>query len=193
VRLREGAPGGVATRYADILVQRLWTRFWQGTRDLWARAKREHSTPREVGWSVAVGVFCGCSPFVGLHMWIALALATALRLNRLWAVVGSRVSMSVFLPWIAFSEIEIGHRLRAGAWMALTPDQVRAHVLDQGWRLFGDWLLGSVFFGATLAALLGACAFRAAHRWQRVKLRKLEAPLLPPSGSRPSTPPAPTS
>jgi uncharacterized protein (DUF2062 family) len=165
----------------------------QRTRDLWARAKREHSTPPEVGWSVALGVFWGCSPFIGLHMWIALAFATALRLNRLWAFVGSRVSSSVVLAWIAFSEIELAHRLRTGTWMALTPDQLRVHVLDQGWKLLGDWLLGWGIVGPTLAALLGACAFAAAHRWERVKRRRREAPLPPTSGSRPSAPPAPTS
>ena len=68
--------------------------------------------PREVAWSVAVGVFCGCSPFIGLHMWMALGLATALRLNRLWAFVGSRVSSSILVAWIAFSEVELAHRLR---------------------------------------------------------------------------------
>ena len=172
---------------------RFLVRAWRRTRDLWQRAKREHSTPREVGWSVAVGVFCGCTPFLGLHMWMALGLATVFRLNRLWAFLGSRVSVSVLLAWLAFSEIELAHRVRTGAWMPTTPEEALAH----GWQLFGDWLIGAAFVGAALGALLGLVAYGVARRWrpEAVSLtpRKLEAPLPPSSGSPPSAPPAPTS
>jgi uncharacterized protein len=169
------------------------SRFWRRIRDLWTRAKREHSTPSEVGWSVAVGVFCGCSPFVGLHMWMALGLATALRLNRLWAFLGSRISSSVILAWLAFSEIQLAHRLRTGEWMPMKP----ADVLVQGWQLFGDWLVGAMLVGAVLATLLGALAYRLARRWRPevppVMPRTLEEPLPPSSGSRRSAPREPTS
>lgn len=82
---------GVATHTRRSGFRRAFAR----TRELWERAKREHSTPREVGWSVGVGLFCGCTPFLGLHMWIALGLASPFRLNRLWAFLGSRVSSNV--------------------------------------------------------------------------------------------------
>jgi uncharacterized protein (DUF2062 family) len=174
-------------------VPRLLTRIGRRIRDLWRRAKAEHSTPREVGWSVAVGVFCGCTPFIGLHMWMALGLATALRLNRLWAFLGSRISTSVILAWLAFSEIELAHRLRTGEWMPLKPTDV----LVQGWQLFGDWLFGAVLVGAVLAALVGALAYGLARRWrpEGVPLtpHTPEEPRPPSSGSRPSAPRAPTS
>jgi uncharacterized protein (DUF2062 family) len=174
-------------------VRGFFTRLWRRTCNLWMRAKREHSTPGELAWSVAIGVFCGCSPFIGLHMWMALALASALRLNRLWAVLGTRVSTSVLLAWIAFSEIELAHRLRTGAWLALSLDQVTTRALDHGWQLFGDWLLGWVMVGAILAILLGVLALGAARRWQRIRLRTPEALLPPTSESPASAPPAPTS
>ena len=179
------------------MLPRFITRVWLRIRDLWRRARREHSTPREVGWSVAIGVFCGCTPFVGLHMWMALGLATALRLNRLWAFLGSRISSNVILAWIAFAEIELAHRLRTGEWIPLAPADVLAHgwqLFD--WHLFGDWLLGAVLVGAVLAALLGALAYGLA-RWRRPDVpltpRTPEEPLPPSSGSRPSAPRAPTS
>jgi uncharacterized protein len=156
------------------------------------RARREHSTPREMAWSVAIGVFCGTSPFIGLHMWMALGLATVLRLNRLWAFVGSRVSTSILIVWIAFSEIELAHRLRTGAWMALSFDPT-AHMLDHGWQVFGDWVLGWTMVGALLATGVGFVAFGAARRWERIRLRTPE-PRLPPTSESPrSAPPAPTS
>jgi hypothetical protein len=173
-------------------VRDFFTHLWRRACNLWMRAKREHSTPGELAWSVAIGVFCGCSPFIGLHMWMALALASALQLNRLWAFIGSRVVSSVLLAWIAFSEIELAHRLRTGVWLALSLDQLtRAH--HHGWQIVGDWLLGWVMVGAILAIVVGFLALSVARRWQRIR-RRTPGALLPPTSESPaSAPPAPTS
>jgi uncharacterized protein (DUF2062 family) len=120
-------------------------------------------------------------------MWLALGLATVLRLNRLWAFLGSRISSNVILAWLAFSEIEIGHRLRTGAWAQLAP----ADVLANGRQLIGEWLLGSVLVGAALAAALGLVAYAIARRWPVRRHKPDEAPP-PSSGSRRSAPPEPT-
>jgi len=125
-------------------------------------------------------------------MWMALGVATALRLNRLWAFVGSRVPSSILLAWIAFSEVELAHRLRTGAWMALSVDQVIAHPLDVGWQLFGDWLLGWTMVGAALATVAGSLALGAARRWQRIRQRRPDALRPPTSESPASAPPEPT-
>lgn len=162
------------------------------TKRLWELAKREHSTPREVGWSVGLGVFCGCTPFLGLHMWIALGLASLFRLNRLWAFLGSRVSSNVIFAWIAFSEIEAAHRLRTGQWAPLTPRDA----LTNGRQLVHDWLLGAALVGGLLGAVLGFFAYRAALRWRvsHPLATSEHTPGGPPprsSGSPPSAPPAP--
>jgi len=113
-------------------------------------------------------------------MWMALGVATALRLNRLWAFVGSRVPSSILLAWIAFSEVELAHR------------QVIAHPLDVGWQLFGDWLLGWTMVGAALATVAGSLALGAARRWQRIRQRRPDALRPPTSESPASAPPEPT-
>jgi uncharacterized protein (DUF2062 family) len=160
--------------------------LYERLRSLWRAALREHATPREVGWSVGIGVFCGCTPFIGLHMWMALGLTTVFRLNRLWSFVGSRVSTGVMLYLIAFSEIDLGHRLRAGAWVNVAPRDVLAH----GKELFGDWLIGSVIVGTALGVILGllACGLRA----RALSRRRPDGPRPPSSESPPSAPPAPT-
>jgi uncharacterized protein (DUF2062 family) len=155
-------------------------------KELWRWALREHASPREVAWSVAIGVFCGCTPFLGLHMWLALGITTLLRLNRLWSFLGSRVSTSVMLYILAFAEIELGHRVRRGEWVHVAPRDILSHARE----LFGDWLLGSVFVGGALAALLGWLAYALSRR--ALRRRKPDAALPPTSGSRPSAPPAPT-
>jgi uncharacterized protein len=141
----------------------LVSRWTASTRALWTRAKREHSTPREIAWSTAIGVFCGCVPWIGLHMWIAMGLATLLRLNRLWAFLGSRVAWTGTFVWISFVEIEGAHRVRTGAWEPLDPRDVLSH----GRQLVGDWFVGGVVVGIGLGAVLGLATFFAARRWQR--------------------------
>lgn len=167
-------------------------------KELFARATAEHSTPREIGFSVGVGVFCACTPLVGLHTWLALAAATLLRLNRLWAALGSRVPL--FL-WVSFGEIQLAHRLRTGAWVSLMPRDV----LSQGRTLLSDWIVGTAIVGTALAAFAGLVAYACAKRWSRAADGKVAEPALeivssntpdglppPSSGSPPSAPPRPT-
>jgi uncharacterized protein (DUF2062 family) len=156
--------------------------------DLWRRAVNERSSPGEIGWSIGIGVLAGCTPLIGLHMWIALALATLLRKNRLWAFVGSRIPSSVFLAFIVFAEIEVAHRVRVGAWAPLTPYEALSH----GRELLLDWFLGSALVGPALACVLGSAAYAAARRWPRLTLRRPSEAPPPSSGSPPSGRPAPT-
>lgn len=172
----------------------LLRRLWSGTKRLWERARREHSTPREVGWSVGLGVFSGCTPFLGFHMWIALGLATLFRLNRLWAFLGSRVSTSGLYVPIVLAEIQGAHRLRTGAWAPLSLQTVWAC----RWEYAKDWLMGAAAMGIVLGAVLGLLAYRTARQWAasargQASARSPAAPLPPSSGCPPSAPPAPPS
>ncbi|MGH7285833.1 MAG: DUF2062 domain-containing protein, partial [Polyangiaceae bacterium] len=123
----------------------------------------EHTTPREAGIAVALGVFVGCSPAVGFHAAIALGVATLFRLNRIWCFLGSRISSIVILPWIVMAEVELAHYAREGSWLHLSRDELVA----QRHRLMLDWILGwfpvgiatGLFFG-----LLAALAFRLRKR-----------------------------
>ncbi|MDP9000566.1 MAG: DUF2062 domain-containing protein [Myxococcota bacterium] len=154
---------------------------------LWENAKNEHSAPHEIGWSVAVGVLSGSTPFLGLHIWIALGLATVFRLNRIWAFLGSRISFSPLFAFVAFCEIESGHRLRTGAWVRLSPRDAIAH----GKELLGDWVLGTVIVGCALAVVVGTGAYLVARRWQDSNQQRRHVLRPRSSESPPSVPPAP--
>lgn len=144
-------------------MRRFFAKLALRARALWLLALNEHATPAEIGWAVGVGVFVGCSPFLGLHGWIAVGVATLLRLNRLWAFLGSRVCTIVVLAWIAMAEIELAHRVRTGAWLPLRP----ATVFQEGRALILDWCLGALVIGALLGLLVGAAAYMIARRKQR--------------------------
>lgn len=164
------------TCYAGISVFR---RIWDKLKALYRLAISERATPREIGWAVAVGVFAGCTPAVGFHGLLAVAMATALKKNRLFAWLGARISNMVFLPFIALAEIQISHRIRVGSWLELSKDQV----LDQGSSLLLDWCLGTIPVGIVLGFLFGV----AAYAWARRRDLKLRTPAerLPPSSGSP--------
>jgi uncharacterized protein (DUF2062 family) len=153
-----------------------------------------------------VGVFSGCTPFIGFHLGIAFVLATLFRLNRLWSMVGSRVSTNVLYVAIVLAEIQGAHRVRTGAWAPLT----RQTVWDHRWEYAKDWLFGSGVMGVVLGVVLGLLAYRAALRWRAAHPHATAsasspeggrehpatehtrgAPLPPTSGYPPSAPPAP--
>jgi uncharacterized protein (DUF2062 family) len=160
---------------------RVWRRVRDFARDLWERAKREPSSPRQVGLSVALGAFIACTPFLGFHFWIALGLASLFRLNRLWAMIASRLSSTPILLATTFAEIELAHRLRTGAWVAMNWHDAFAEARE----LVADWILGTILVGIPIAACAGLAAAAAARRWQRLSQNRLEAPRLPSSESQP--------
>jgi uncharacterized protein (DUF2062 family) len=141
-----------------------WSRLVQRARDVWLTLWREHTTPREVAIAVAMGAFVGCTPAFGFHGWIALGLATLLRLNRIWAWAGSRISNILIYPWIVIAEIELGHHVRCGGWMHLTEKEL----MERRAKLLVDWAIGSVPIGIAAAIVFGLLAFGLAH----LRLRK---------------------
>jgi uncharacterized protein (DUF2062 family) len=149
-------------------------------RILWTRLKEEHATPREIGWAVAIGVFAGCTPAIGVHGWVALALATLFKKNRMWTWIGSRISNVIVLPWIVLVEIQISHRLRTGEWVHLNVD----NAVETAQKLLLDWCLGTIPVGAALGALFGMIAFAIAR--YRLTRRRLAPPPPPSSESPPS-------
>ncbi len=157
-------------------------------RALWQRALREHAAPREIGFAVALGTFAAFTPFLGFHIWIALGVASLLRLNRLWAVLASHVSPPPIFFAVSVLEIEVGHRLRSGGWVAMTVGEVSAH----GRSLIVDWLAGTVFVAGPIGGALGLVAYFAARRWQAVTPRSPGGSPPGSSGSPPSGPREPT-
>lgn len=139
---------------------RAWKKARRLAKLLVHKARTERASPKEVGHAVFLGVFAGCTPVVGFHGWVAVGLATLFKKNRLYALLGSRVSNMVMLPFIVVAEIQASRLLRTGH----TAPIDRAHVLDQAPELMLDWTLGSVIVGAGLGALLGLIAYAWAHR-----------------------------
>jgi uncharacterized protein (DUF2062 family) len=150
-------------------------------RTLFRLARTERASPRGVALALGLGAFVGATPAVGFHGWLAVGAATALRLNRLYAFLGSRISSPVVLPFVVLAEIEVAHRARCGAFLAMTS----ADVLRQAPGLLVDWLLGTLPVGLAIG-----CVF-AALGYALTRVRATSTPLpdprspsgCPPSGS----------
>ena len=129
-------------------------------RALYLRIRHEHASPRHVAEAVSLGAFIGCSPFFGLHGWLALGAATVLKRSRLFAFVGSRVCVFFIMPWIVLVEIQSVHRIRTGEFVPASKETI----LGQAPHLLLDWILGWFLIGIPLSFLLGLLAYAWAKR-----------------------------
>lgn len=82
-------------------------------------------TPARAAASVAVGLAIGVLPLWGVHWFLVLAICVPLRLDAGVAYLAANVSLPIFAPFITFAEVEVGARMLHGAWVSLTPSEVK--------------------------------------------------------------------
>jgi uncharacterized protein (DUF2062 family) len=144
--------------------------LWRKTKTLWQLAKSERATPKEIGWAIFLGVFCGCTPALGFHTVVVLAAATLFKVNRLFAWIGSRSSNALILPFIIIAEIQIAHIVRTGSWATLDRHTIDwEHPFQSVGPLVLDWFLGTIPVGCALGAVFGLGAWRLALMRDRRK------------------------
>lgn len=122
----------------------------------WSRLRGGELTPARAATSVALGVFVGCLPLYGLHFWICLGVALALRLDFPLAYLVANLSNPLVAPFLVLAELEIGSFVRSGRFPALSLDDVRARGFTGA---FYDALVGGILIGAALATLGAAIAY----------------------------------
>ena len=162
----------------------MFRRIWQKIKTLWFLAKNERASRREIFWAVFIGAFAGCTPAIGIHGGLAIALATLFRKNRLFAWLGSRISNMIFLPFIAYTEVQVAHRLRCGEWAVMTVDRDRA--LEQAGTLLLDWSIGTIPVGIVIGVAVGMIGY--AWAWRRDKRLAREAEAREASEEAPKPP-----
>ncbi|MBZ5640697.1 MAG: DUF2062 domain-containing protein [Acidobacteriia bacterium] len=125
-------------------------------RRLYMTLRTEHTTPGKVAMGVALGVFVGCSPLWGLHLAIAVLLATVFRLNRVLVYAATNLANPLTAPPLIFAEVQVGHRLLREAWLGLSMKEVAEEGVA---GFFRDFFTGSLIIGTGLAVLLGVAAW----------------------------------
>ncbi len=160
-------------------------------RRLYLTLRTEHTSPRKLALAVALGVFIGFTPFWGLHLALAVLVASTLRLNRLVVYAAANVANPVTVAPIVFAEVQVGHRLLEGFWLPLRV----AEVTDLGFGgLLSAFVVGSLLVGAAAAIIAWAVVYpavrigRRSESWieiaDRVSLRYLDASVRDAEASR---------
>jgi hypothetical protein len=75
------------------------------------RVRRIPDTPHRIALGLAAGVFVCFTPFFGLHLALAAALAWALRANVLAALIGTFFGNPLTFPLIASIALPLGRRV----------------------------------------------------------------------------------
>ena len=129
---------------------------------------RAHLTPEGIGWDVAIGVFIGCLPIYGIHIFACVAVARWLKLNQGLVYLAANISNPLFAPFLVAAEVALGELIRYGEVSDVTgAEEAERNVWEWvtgGGDLFLSCLLGSVVIGAVLGLVLGWISLLVARR-----------------------------
>lgn len=134
---------------------------------LYWRLRGGQLSPARSAWSLALGLFIGCSPLYGLHWALCLAVCLPLRLDVIVCYLAANISNPLFAPALFGFEVELGSRVLTGH-SALFDAERDVETSLQGF--FTQALVGGALLGATLGLLAGLSLFVLMQRfWVRTK------------------------
>lgn len=153
----------------------LWPRkgFRRGPRYIALRILRLSSTPHSIAVGVAVGVASSFTPFFGLHIVIAVALAFVFSGNLVAAAITTALANPVTIPMILTASYELGIAILGveSAHAASSADVMRMveHLdLSALWGpVFKPMLIGSLPLAAAGALISYLAAYHAARIFQK--------------------------
>lgn len=115
------------------------------------RFVRLRGLPEDIAKGMALGIFIGMTPTMGLQMPIALVFAWMLKENSLAAVLGVWITNPVTAPFIYGLEYEIGRRLLGMEFVAVPSELTFDTVSKVGWDFLVPLWLGGILAGILLA------------------------------------------
>ena len=121
---------------------------WQRRlRYLYIRFIRLRGHPREIARGIAAGVFAGCYPLFGLQTIIGIAIAAAIRGNKIMAAAATWISNPLtYVPIYAFN-------FQIGRWLLRQPMDMQVFTNADSFR---EWT--SLGVNITLALMVGSTA-----------------------------------
>jgi uncharacterized protein (DUF2062 family) len=145
-------------------------------RALFTALLHEHTAPARLAAAVLVGCIVGCTPLFGLHIVVCLALAWALRLNKLVVYGAANLSMPPLVPLLGFVSVQLGERILHGRWLALRrADFQLAQVRALAKLFFVDWMVGGLVLGTAIGLVAGGLTFAILSARRAQKRRSADA------------------
>lgn len=144
------------------------------------RIARLRASPQSIALGLAAGVFAACTPLLGFHILIALAIAWLLSGNLVAAALGTAFCNPLTFPFIIAGDIKLGALILRDSPVAAAPETIgnlwSLHHLSRLWRpVIEPMLVGSVPLGLACAVgsyFLGAFAVRAFKKRRAVKMAR---------------------
>jgi uncharacterized protein (DUF2062 family) len=126
--------------------------------------RTEGASRSREAWAVGLGIFVGCSPLIGLHLGLCVAIGLLFGLNRLKLYLAANLVNPLVLPFVLLAEVQSGSWLRRGHGYPLSLEAVRSADL---WHFGADLVIGSLVVGGALGLLVGALTYASLGRSYR--------------------------
>ena len=119
---------------------------------------KENATPGRLAVAVALGVFIGALPLLGMRTMIILMITGYCRLNKIVALTAGNICMPPLVPALC---IEAGYFMRHSTFLT----EISLRTLGyQALERFWEWGLGALLVGPLLAAGIGFTTYLTAKK-----------------------------
>lgn len=162
----------------------LWPRrsFARSTQYFFKRVLRVNATPYAIAIGVACGAFASFTPLLGMHIFLAFALACILRGNLIAAAIGTGVGNPLTFPFIWAFTFRVGRVIlgepvhheaepRLDGPSDYTVEAISGFV-EQTWPVVKPMLVGSVPLGLTAAVSCYAVTYMTVLGYQSARETK---------------------
>src|SRR5262249_6234964 len=78
------------------------------------RYRTEGNTPVRQALAIGLGLYIGCTPFIGFHLPLSVGLGWLFGLNRFKVYLAANISNPLVAPFLYALEIQVGTWLRTG-------------------------------------------------------------------------------
>lgn len=159
----------------------LWPRrsFGRSMQYFFKRVLRVNATPYAIAIGVACGAFASFTPLIGLHFFLAFALAYILRGNLIAAAIGTAVGNPLTFPFIWAFTFRVGRIMlgvpvhhEAEPQLDVPSDytvEAISGFFERTWPVIKPMLVGSVPLGLTAAVACYAITYVTVFGYQRAR------------------------
>ncbi len=124
-------------------------KFFSQLKEYIIKFSKKGLSPNEIASAIAIGIFIGCTPFIGIHTLLAIFVASMLRLNTFVVIMGTQISNPISLPFQLFISAEIGSLILNGHFLHLNFSKDINYVNHYIAPIF----IGSFFIGTMISTV----------------------------------------
>ncbi len=142
-----------SNKRSHFLTSTKWSKLQRLLKYIYIRFIRLRGHPKAIARGVAAGVFAGSYPLFGLQTIIGVAIAAAIRGNKLVAAAGTWISNPLtYFPIYAFNS-QVGHWLLRQSTEPSLINRSPQEWMSLGFDITVALLLGSTMVGLVLAVI----------------------------------------